>query len=161
MGPSRMAKLYAPLAVQLGLVIAVATSQFGCNPGPQMAPVRGVVSLDGKPLGFGVVMLQPVKGQAAQAQIGADGKFDIATFTPGDGAPLGRYAISVLCYEGHNPSRPTGQAEGSEGFLLGKSLIPLRYTRASSSGLTVDVPAEGVDNLILDLHSRGKVGVQR
>jgi len=121
-----------------------------------MAAVHGTVTLDGKPLGFGVVMLHPTNGQVAQATVGPDGRFYVSTFTPGDGAPLGRYAVSVLCFEGHDPKRQSSQADGTEGFLLGKSLIPLRYTRASSSGLTVDVGSEGVDNLVLELHSDGR-----
>lgn len=142
-----------PISPWIELTLLGITCCFvGCNPGPQMAPVRGSVSLDGQPLHFGVVMLHPDRGQVAQATIGPDGLFEVSTFEPGDGAPLGGYAVSVLCYEGHDPGRQA-KSDGVDGFLLGKSLIPLRYTRASSSGLTIEVPAEGVSDYEIQLHA--------
>lgn len=134
----------------------LAATLCGCSRGPVMAPVHGIVSLDGKPLAFGVIMLHPTKGQVAQASIGADGAFAVSTFHPGDGAPVGSYRVSVLCYEGHDPQRKQAGSNSAEEFLLGKSLVPLRYTRANSSGLSVDVAPDADNELVLDLRSQSK-----
>ncbi|QDU89571.1 hypothetical protein Pla175_29630 [Pirellulimonas nuda] len=133
---------------------ALIAATLGCGAGPEMAPVEGTVTLDGKPLEFGLVMLHPLKGQVAQGLIGAGGAFSLSTFEPGDGVPFGAYRVSVLCYEGHDPSKASAAKGPEEGFLLGRSLIPLRYSRATSSGLTVDVGPDGVRDLTLALSSR-------
>ncbi len=135
-------------------LVALVAMALGCDSGPAMAPVAGTVTFDGKPLAFGVVMLHPLKGQVSQGPIGSDGAFSLSTFELRDGVPFGAYKVSVLCYEGHDPSKSSGSSGAEEGFLLGKSLIPLRYSRATSSGLTVEVGPEGVPDLKLDLNSR-------
>ena len=142
------------LTTMLG--IALVGFAGGCNRGPILAPVKGVVRLDGQPLRFGIVMLHPAQGQVAQAPIGSNGDFEASTLRLGDGVSLGRCDVSVLCYEGHDPQRKATQGNELDGFLLGRSLIPLRYTRARSSGLVVDVVPEGIENLELELYSSNR-----
>ncbi|TWT40111.1 hypothetical protein Pla111_34400 [Botrimarina hoheduenensis] len=135
-------------------VIAFAMASVGCSRGPMMVPVDGSVTLDDKPLSFGIVMLHPVKGQVAQGPIEPDGTFSLSTHHIGDGAQIGHYRVSVLCYQAHDPQKQPASSDGMDGFLLGQSLVPLHYTRATSSGLTVDVNPDGVRDLRLDLRSR-------
>jgi hypothetical protein len=138
--------------IALGLVAAaLEAATGGCNLRPATVPVRGKVLYRGEPLKFGVVMFHPAQGQVAQGAIESDGSFQLSTFRLHDGAQPGAYHVSVMCYEGHDPQRAPHADETGEGMTLGRPLIPLKYTRAKSSGLLVDVPAEGVSDVVLEL----------
>lgn len=59
--------------------------------------------------------------------------------------------MSVLCYEAHDPKR-AGSADGEAGGMwLGKPFIPLKYTRANSSGLTADILQQDTPEIVLEL----------
>lgn len=113
--------------------VALLGLETGCKRNPRVVPVAGSVLYNGKPLPFGNVMFQPDKGQAAVGDVQADGSFKLSSYGPNDGAVPGKHKVSVSCYEGHRP----GNAGG--GDSLGKLLIPLKYTRFGSSGLTAEV----------------------
>ena len=104
----------------------------GCKQTPRVVPVAGKVLYNGKPLPFGNVMFQPDRGQAAVGDIQADGSFTLSSYGPNDGAVPGKHSVSVSCYEGHRPGKASGDS-------LGKLLIPLKYTRFGSSGLTAEI----------------------
>ncbi|MEN1678667.1 MAG: hypothetical protein AAGJ46_03690 [Planctomycetota bacterium] len=129
--------------------VVCTTLAAGCDSGPALAPVSGTVTLDGKPLPFGVVNFQPDQGQGAQATIEAGGAFTLSTFKLSDGAIVGRHRISVKCYQGHDPAYRAGKKP--EGISLGKSLIPPKFSRVGTSGLAVDVPPEGLSGYELKL----------
>lgn len=105
----------------------------GCNRGPTLVPAAGRVTLDGKPLEFGAVMVQPIAGPAAQAKIGPDGTFQLGTFKSGDGAIVGTAVVRVFCRKDITP--PGGEQ------AWGPSLIPDRYNRFDTSGLAVEIKA--------------------
>lgn len=131
------------------LVFVVALSVVsGCGPDVELAPVTGKVLFRGEPLEFGGVMFQPEKGQPAGAVIKDDGSFELYTTEIGRGATVGENRIRVTCYEGQNPAADPNQF-GESG--LGTLLIPARYTQYDTSGLTVDVPSEGLDGFTIEL----------
>jgi hypothetical protein len=136
------------LGVALCLTLAVA----GCERGPTLVPVSGNVLMDGKPLEFGYVTFQPASGPPAQGKIESGGVFSMSSLKPGDGAQVGTHMVSVLSFEGHNPALASNPsyAQGN----LGRSLIPIRYTRSGMSGLTVEVPAEGLTGHTIELTSK-------
>jgi hypothetical protein len=124
----------------------------GCSDGPDLAPVTGKVTLDGKPIPFGYVIFQPEKGQLSQGEI-KDGQFTMSTRAPDDGATIGSHVVSVLCFEGHSPQARAAHPAGQ--MSLGRCLVPLDYTRSGSSGLTVEVPPEGKTDVTFELSSKG------
>jgi hypothetical protein len=64
-----------------------------------MYPVRGTVTLeDGTPLTRGLVIFERVDGGrplTARGDIQAGGRYELCTERPGDGAPPGRYKVSI------------------------------------------------------------------
>lgn len=108
---------------------------IGCGDGRVRLPTAGVsgtVTYQGKPLSGGRVLFYHPSGQAAAADIAADGSFKFLAFQ-------GKNQVAVYCYQ-------------CEGSIVGvpprkpvKSLIPSRYTEVASSGLTFDVKP-GDDN---------------
>jgi len=91
--PGRPAWLAAALA-------AWALAPAGCNHGPELSPVHGTVTLeDGSPLKKGMVIFEgaPTAGKAvaARGEVRPDGTYELSTFKPGDGAPLGKYRVQI------------------------------------------------------------------
>jgi hypothetical protein len=112
-------------------VLAVGAVGAACKRNPRVVPVSGTVLYNGKPLPFGSIQFQPDKGQAAMGEIQGDGSFKLSSYVLYDGAVPARHLVSVSCYEGQRP--------GSAGTSAGRLLIPLKYTRLGSSGLSAEV----------------------
>ena len=71
----------------------------GCDSGPRMAPVHGIVTVKGKPISEGDIMFYPSSGRPAMGQIGEDGSYSLTTTTPGDGAQIGEYVVTIEAVE--------------------------------------------------------------
>jgi len=123
----------------------------GCGSEVPMTPVKGRVTYNDEPLTFGVVMFHPPRGQVAQALIESDGTFNLSTFRKEDGVVPGNYRVSVLCFEAHDPGGSGPREDEGGGMWLGKSLIPLKYTRASSSGLSTNISLEDPQEILIEL----------
>ncbi len=109
----------------------------GCGDSRSLAPVTGRVLYNGKPLTSGTVFFQPEAGQPATGEIQPDGAFTLRTRGEGDGAVVGRNKVRVTCYE-----TPAGGAAEQGEAVLGRLLIPKRYTDYETSGLVVEVPPD-------------------
>lgn len=114
--------------------VTVGVVGTGCDRGPRIVPVRGIVRFNGKPLAYGSVMFQPSQGQPAVGEIKPDGTFVLSTFRPEDGAVVGPHLVRVACYE----SQQSPRAAGGE-IPLGRLMIPEKYTHFELSGLTAEV----------------------
>jgi hypothetical protein len=114
-------------------LVAICLVAAGCGRRITLVPAEGRVTLDGKPVEFGAVMVQPVAGPAAQGRITSDGTFRLGTFKPDDGAIQGPATVRVVCRK--DITQPGGEK------AYGPSLIPDRYTRFDTSGLTVEIKA--------------------
>lgn len=100
-----------------GLVWVACVAAVGCSNQPPVAPVRGIVKMDGKPLPGGRVMFQPIAsgekkivGQVAIGQIQKDGSFVLTTYEDGDGALIGAHHPVVMenrQEDDPNAARPT------------------------------------------------------
>lgn len=129
----------------VGVMVAASLAATGCGRGVKLVPVAGKVTLDGKPLEFGAVMVQPKAGPAAQARINPDGTFRLGTFKPDDGVIPGPATIRVICRKDITP--PGGE------MVFGPNLIPDRYSRFDSSGLTAEIAA-GMKPLEISLSAK-------
>jgi hypothetical protein len=105
---------------------------IGCGDGRvhlPTAPVVGTVTYQGKPLGGGRIIFFHPSGQAAGADIAANGAFELAAFQ-------GPNQVAIECFA---PERLGALPEGRATLQRGKSLIPDRYTEISTSGLKFEV----------------------
>lgn len=135
-------------AVVASLIALCFVSGVGCKRHPRVVPVRGKVLYNGQPLPFGAVTFQPDKGQPAVGDLTADGSFTLSSYGPDDGAVPGRHLVSVVCYENMRPGKQ------KQGDSLGKLLIPLKYTRLGSSGLSVEIKDDAgsqAQDIVLEL----------
>ena len=121
----------------------------GCgNDKLPLGKVEGKVLYQGKPLEFGSVMFQPEKGPIAKSTIRSDGTFVLSTYVEGDGAVIGSHAVQVRCFSSQNPNAPRSNSNGETS--LGQLLIPKKYTRYGTSGLTAEVAKEN-EPIVLNL----------
>ena len=100
-----------------------------------MAPVEGAVTIDGKPLERGTVQFVPDRdretvGPPAVGAISSDGRYELTTAGV-RGALVGAHRVRIVARA--EPSNPN-QSNPS-------SLIPSRYFRTATSGLTAQVEA--------------------
>lgn len=110
---------------------------LGCDSGPKVVPVSGVVRIDGQPLPAGFVQVAPTNHRAATGKIDADGRFTLTTTIPNDGCAVGTHAVAVIGTESMGPSRQKWHA-------------PMKYTSADTSGLTITIDGP-TENLVIDL----------
>lgn len=141
-GPIRR---WMALLAAVGLAAAVG----GCGSDRlDVAPAKGKVTYKGKALEFGSVLFQPDKGPPARGQIQSDGTFTLGTYGDRDGAVIGKHKVEVRCSETQKPGYAPPAGEEAP---VGKSLIPAKYNRGETSGLTAEVKAKGPNEFTFDL----------
>ena len=133
--------------VSLLLVAGLLAAVCGCGREFELAPAKGKVTYNGNALEFGSVVFQPEKGPPARGTIQSDGSFALETDGE-NGAIVGKHKVRVTCTESQRPgyTPPAGEEAG-----VGKSLIPKKFTRAPTSGLTEEVTAGGPNEFTIDL----------
>jgi len=134
-------------AVWLALVPGVLVVFTGCGTKTApMAPVKGKVTLNGQPLTTGNVMTMPEAGRGARGLIGADGSFELNTYTKNDGALVGIHKVAVVAVD---------EAKGKKGPESGgtKLLTPDRYVNPEMSQLKIEVKAGETNSPTLELTS--------
>jgi hypothetical protein len=63
---------------------------------PPTAPVKGKITINGKPVTTGRISFHPTTGERpALANIQPDGSYSLTTFEAGDGALLGHHKVSI------------------------------------------------------------------
>src|SRR5947207_1522504 len=134
--PQRLLTRLSDISPLWVFVLVFSTSFVGCSrKGPVIAPVKGRVLLDGQPMTTGSVITLPTAGRGAKSFIQRDGTFQLGTFGATDGAIVGAHKVAVVAYD-----RPANAGPESGN---GKLLVPQQYTNPESSGLAIDVPPEG------------------
>lgn len=104
-----------------------------------MAPVSGTVTLNGEVVTGGFVIISPADGRTATGTIDSGGGFVMGTYDAADGVAVGSAAVIL------KPPR------AGEGVSPDAVIPPIRYGAASTSKLTVDVPAEGLTDYKIEL----------
>lgn len=115
-------------------------------------PVSGTLTYKGRALESHQVSLVPEDGaRGASGVTDSEGKFTLGTNEPGDGAPPGRYKVSVAFVPPETDTVNSGPVE--DPALLPKPAIeiPATYANPETSGLVQEVPADGIPDLRLEL----------
>jgi hypothetical protein len=135
-------KAYRHCLLGAGLAL-IASCVTGCGRnGPPMAPVKGRILLDGKPIEGAAVGFMPVGGgPVASATSDADGCFTLSTMNR-PGAPIGEHVVTVTKVRqlGLNP-------DGSiaPGGVKTKWLVPRKYSKPTTSDLKAVVEEDGLE----------------
>ena len=126
---------------------AILSAVGGCGR-PQTAPVSGTITVDGAGVGPGTVIFLPAEGSrftdSAMGHFGADGRYQLSTFSSDDGAILGTHRVIVQ-------ARADTESEYGEESDIDQNAIPLLYADPKMSGLTAEVqPGENTIDLELE-----------
>lgn len=128
----------SPALALAATMLLLAAALAGCSrpAGPPCFPVRGTVIHDGKPLAEVMVVLHPLTPPTDPFPLplgytDGQGKFQLQTLNPGDGAPAGEYAITLELRE--------LRRSGEEMTRDGKNLLPSRYATPKTTPLRVTV----------------------
>ena len=119
----------------------------GCSGGsdrPDTVPVRGTITLDGKPLADATVSFSAETERPATGTSDSFGEFTLTTFESEDGAIPGEYKVTVEKYE---------VADNNDPYAERKSLVPLKYVTLNETPLTQSITAEGEPLLLIELNS--------
>jgi hypothetical protein len=120
--------LKLPWRILVGAVFMIAVSCSGKTP---VYRVTGKVMIDGEPAVGAIVTFHAAEGSnsnfpAPHGFAGPDGVFKVTTFKTNDGAPAGKYGVTIYW----------AKRLSSDDFEV---LSPPRYSDPSTSGLTVVV----------------------
>lgn len=125
-----------------GLLLATLVGCGGSTPVP-VFPVEGVVEVAGQPAAGAFVVFHPVGSRPRDAsgaevplpsaQVKADGKFQLTTFEASDGAPAGRYAVTVQWH------KLVGKGNDQQ---AGPNVVPPQYSDPASSPVQVSVESK-------------------
>ena len=128
-------------------VLVALVSGCGKDKRPRLYPVKGMVRLNGEPGKDVNIMFTPVtppEGDATPLSPAAvtdeEGRFQLMSFKPGDGAPAGDYQVTVI-YPMHRYNK----------HLSGIDRLKGKFANPKTSGLTAKVEATSNDLPPFDL----------
>ncbi|MFM7207045.1 MAG: hypothetical protein ACKO4T_10300 [Planctomycetaceae bacterium] len=145
-----------PSSITAAITALVLIAIAGCGPKrPATVPVRGTVTLDGKPVASATVLFQPPQGVPGRAITGGDGGFTLTTFIDGDGAIPGRHRVAVTKFTITGLTESEGGVSGAAtpGAVRETWITPQKYASLTDSGLEVEVET-GMSPVALELKSK-------
>ena len=146
-----------------GLLVAAVQ---GCGSGGKYAPVSGVVTLDGKPYGEGVVTFQPFAtqenpdpGRGSSSDTDTSGRFVLKTDDLKNGAVVGKHQVRIWTrgpgvVSGYDPA--VGTADGAGAPAPKGKLDPIPPEWNSQSDKTFSVLPSGTDKANFDIVRKKK-----
>jgi len=116
-------------------------------PGPGTEAVSGSVKFQGSPLADAVVIFHPntKEGRSAVGKTTAAGTFQLMTVKTDDGAMPGEYRVTVSKTVDEGATTTTAQFDMAAPAKPAKykSVIPQKYSKPETSGLTATVKKGG------------------
>lgn len=90
------------IGIQMALLAGLACAGCGGDWKAETYPAKGTISVNGKPPVGAVLHFVSTAGKVDQrnsrpwAKVANDGSFTLGTYKPGDGAPPGQYAVTIV-----------------------------------------------------------------
>lgn len=135
-----------------GCIVVLASLFSGCRRAPyDLAPISGVVTLDGKPVEQAIVRFELVPGQDCPSGPGSigltssDGRYSLKTHKGERGAVIGSHRVSIST----KVTRMINPDLSDATEVVAKERIPSRYWHRSE--LVFDVSPKGTKEADFDL----------
>ena len=120
----------------LGLVMLI-----GCeNHSQQFTEVSGSITYRGDMVPGGTILLQPASGRAIVAVIDEAGQYEVE-------APAGTYLVAVVS----TTEIPEGVDPWKSAVRLPAPIVPGKYGRTETSGVSITVPTSGSERETIDI----------
>lgn len=113
---------------------------------PELVPVRGKVTLDGKPLSRAMLTFTPVgttKGQISYGVTDENGQYEAMLDKDHRGLPVGEFSVQCNKWVMPNGSDFPADSKVPPGEAGAKELLPPQYSQEGMSKLKAKVPAGG------------------
>lgn len=133
-------------------MLAMALGTLGCGTAtdsdrPTTYPVSGTVTMNGQPVADANVNFQLADGtRGALGVTDAQGRYELTTFTAGDGALPGEYSVVITKYEKAPPGTEASEDDPDyDPFAPAfepKNLLPERYANPQTSNLSATIAEE-------------------
>jgi hypothetical protein len=136
-------------------ILTLAAIAAGCESKPYgLAPVSGIVTLDGAPVAGAQVSFQPEGGENKNPGPGStglcdsSGRYELQTTRKEPGAIPGRHTIRI-----YGPKAATeGSKDGAAANPVGRELFPPKYNFQTE--LSLEIPEDGTDAADFKLTSK-------
>jgi hypothetical protein len=141
-------------SVPLALALLTGCGRDKNVPGrPPVYPASGQVVYKGQPLEGAFVSFTPTDGltHGASGRTDAQGRFTLTTFDPGDGAPAGRYRVTVTKAKAIITPDPVDPEARPPLKVEQKHLVPAKYSAPEKSGLEAEVTQSGENEFRFEL----------
>jgi hypothetical protein len=155
--------LGARSSLALSLATAILLSAGCSDGGTATTPVSGKVTLKGSPVaGAQVTFMAEGAPRAAIGTTDSQGRYQLTTFKPNDGAVVGKHTVTIVGPAG-TPAEamsPTNPSAGYAKAMLGASApkkteqvggVPAKYADPKTSELRADVTKGGPKEFNFDL----------
>lgn len=148
-----MTRAYRAAVVGIGLAVLLPA---GCEAKGKVkiekqktVPAAGVVNYKGKPVANASVVFQAIDGKVASwGTTDAAGTFTLSTYGKQDGAPPGKYKVTVAV-SGAKEVEPGVLADEPPGGF--KSPIPGKYADATTTDIVQEVTESGKNQFTIEL----------
>ena len=113
---------------------------------PELVPVSGTVTLDGKPVSGANVTFMPsgtTRGSGADGRTDAEGVYQLRARHGGAGAAVGTYKVTVSKLAKPDGSEVTPGDATPPALSGAREMLPAQYTNLSQTTLKPTVPAGG------------------
>lgn len=128
-------------AAVLGLILIFGAS--GCSQSDTIK-VTGTVTFDGKPAEEAEVMFTPTTGRMASGVTDSNGRFELSTNSPKDGAMPGDHKVTIVQY--YPPGKPPPMTPGPL-----PSRFPTKYGDLSQTPFSAKVERGGKNDFTFDM----------
>ncbi|MEN6496823.1 MAG: hypothetical protein ABFD16_21235 [Thermoguttaceae bacterium] len=131
------------------LLAALCITPLGCGKGYEggkLAPVSGVVTLDGQPAAGIMVLFSPTAetgGQGGMGTTDASGKYELKTRGEFTGVVPGQYKVTCVKYVMPDGSPIPNDPNFSMATSGAKQVLPAKYSDPQRTVLSAKVPTEG------------------
>jgi len=140
--------------IYVAFVISVVA---GCGgpAGPPVYKTTGTVTYKGQPVEGAVVAFHSSEaGRLATGKTDAQGRFELTTYQPGDGAPAGSHQVTVtkiVTTGGGGGEMSMEQALEQTSTAASKNELPEKYASPGMSQLQFDVASGGENDFTIEL----------
>lgn len=129
---------FLPYAICAILLLPLVAT--GCRKGVRpVAPVSGLITLDGRPLAGGSIVSQPaappgsiIAGKGSVAFCDADGRFQLKTLDGLDGAVIGEHRVRI-----YGPRKSAASSSKDGPSSASAEIVPKKYNQSTELKLTV------------------------
>lgn len=119
------------------LITVLFSSLLGCGDGgPELASVKGVVTVDGQPVPNAILTFVPKEGSPSYGQTNGDGSYELMFTDVKRGAMLGQHQVSI---EGQRLSKDELAEMKAQGMEVPDRVIEIPKAYRQPGALTAEV----------------------